>query len=229
MLHNDYDNWQAKASYGDDRPTDPSIWGSASNETVKMVYDDQDWAIFGSVAAIVLLTPLAHGQPAADKDKDVLPPQLTKEQRENLQRFLEKHERPDRYLPPDAKVVSPQPSSVEVKDESKPGQPVKQYMVQIISHRPVPGEEQVKRVDVVYYRPNPERGKPGITVRHTVDLATGEQVGATFTVIGSVSPGFRSTAVSANGSRAALVANSSVTIIDTAAGEQVGDTVRQPQ
>jgi branched-chain amino acid transport system substrate-binding protein len=51
MLHNDYDNWQAKASYGDDRPTDPTIWGSASNETVKMVYDDQDWAIFGSISS----------------------------------------------------------------------------------------------------------------------------------------------------------------------------------
>jgi len=51
MLHNDYDNWQAKAVYGDDRPTDPSIWGSASNETVKMVYDDQDWAIFGSISS----------------------------------------------------------------------------------------------------------------------------------------------------------------------------------
>ncbi len=51
MLHHDYDNWQAKAVYGDDRPTDPSIWGSASNETVKMVYDDQDWAIFGSISS----------------------------------------------------------------------------------------------------------------------------------------------------------------------------------
>ena len=51
MLHNDYDNWQAKAVYGDDRPTDPSIWGSSSNETVKMVYDDQDWAIFGSISS----------------------------------------------------------------------------------------------------------------------------------------------------------------------------------
>jgi branched-chain amino acid transport system substrate-binding protein len=49
MLHNDYDNWQAKAEYGDDRPTDPTIWGSPSNETVKMIYDDQDWAIFGSI------------------------------------------------------------------------------------------------------------------------------------------------------------------------------------
>jgi ABC-type branched-subunit amino acid transport system substrate-binding protein len=51
MPHNDYDNWQAKAVYGDDRPTDPTIWGSASNETVKMVYDDQDWAIFGSISS----------------------------------------------------------------------------------------------------------------------------------------------------------------------------------
>jgi ABC-type branched-subunit amino acid transport system substrate-binding protein len=49
MLHNDYDNWQAKAVYGDDRPTDPTIWGSASNEGVKMIYDDRDWAIFGSI------------------------------------------------------------------------------------------------------------------------------------------------------------------------------------
>jgi hypothetical protein len=51
MLHNDYDNWQAKTVYGEDRPTDPAIWGSASNETVKMVYDDQDWAIFGSISS----------------------------------------------------------------------------------------------------------------------------------------------------------------------------------
>jgi ABC-type branched-subunit amino acid transport system substrate-binding protein len=51
MLHNDYDNWQAKAVYGEDRPTDPTIWGSPSNETVKMVYDDQDWAIFGSISS----------------------------------------------------------------------------------------------------------------------------------------------------------------------------------
>ncbi len=51
MLHNDYDNWQAKGVYGDDRSTDPSIWGSASDETVKMVYDDRDWAIFGSISS----------------------------------------------------------------------------------------------------------------------------------------------------------------------------------
>ena len=51
MLHNDYDNWQAKTVYGKDRPTDSSIWGSPSDETVKMVYDDHDWAIFGSISS----------------------------------------------------------------------------------------------------------------------------------------------------------------------------------
>ncbi len=51
MLHNDYDNWQAKAVYGDDRPTDSNIWGSPSDETVKMIYDDRDWAIFGSISS----------------------------------------------------------------------------------------------------------------------------------------------------------------------------------
>ena len=51
MPHNDYDNWQAKAVYGEARPTDPAIWGSASNEVVKMVYDDRDWAIFGSISS----------------------------------------------------------------------------------------------------------------------------------------------------------------------------------
>jgi hypothetical protein len=43
----------------------------------------------------------------------------------------------------------------------------------------VPGQEEVKRVEVYYYRPNPEKGKQGITVRHTVDLTTGKEVGQT--------------------------------------------------
>jgi branched-chain amino acid transport system substrate-binding protein len=51
MLHNDYDNWQAMTVSGPDRPTDPNIWGSPSDETVKMVYTDKDWAIFGSISS----------------------------------------------------------------------------------------------------------------------------------------------------------------------------------
>jgi ABC-type branched-subunit amino acid transport system substrate-binding protein len=51
MLHNDYDNWQAKSVYGPDRSTESSIWGSPSDEAVKMIYDDKDWAIFGSISS----------------------------------------------------------------------------------------------------------------------------------------------------------------------------------
>jgi len=51
MLHNDYNNWQANAVYGEERPTDPAIWGAASNEAVQMIYDEQDWAIFGSISS----------------------------------------------------------------------------------------------------------------------------------------------------------------------------------
>src|SRR5258706_7202398 len=61
-------------------------------------------------------------------------------------------------------------------------------MVQITSHRPVPGEDEVSRVDVYYYRPHPEKGKPGVTVKHTVDLATGKQVGATEVLVKTHTP-----------------------------------------
>jgi ABC-type branched-subunit amino acid transport system substrate-binding protein len=50
MIHDDYNNWQRGAEYGE-RPTTPAIWGSASDEAVKMIYDEQDWAIFGSLSS----------------------------------------------------------------------------------------------------------------------------------------------------------------------------------
>jgi hypothetical protein len=105
---------------------------------------------------------------------------LSRTQQENLLRFLQQHEKPDRYVPPDAKVVSSQPGVTTVPNvETTPGKLIKQYTVQITPHRPVPGQEEVKQVDVYYYRPNPEKGKPGITVKHTVDVTTGNAVGQT--------------------------------------------------
>src|SRR6516165_5179920 len=121
-------------------------------------------------------------------DKDVIPPELSKGQRDNLRRFLEQHDKPDRYVPADAKVMDAQPASIDTNIKSTPEEPIKQYMVQITSHRPVPGQEKIERVDVYYYRPNPEKGKPGITVRHTVDLTTGKQVGATEVLLNHHTP-----------------------------------------
>ncbi|HVJ06770.1 MAG TPA: ABC transporter substrate-binding protein [Acidisarcina sp.] len=51
MLHNDYDNWQANQVYGSTRPTDPEIWGAAAGAVAKMVYDENVWAIFGSISS----------------------------------------------------------------------------------------------------------------------------------------------------------------------------------
>ena len=51
LPRNDYDNWQAQGVYGDARPTNEAIWGAASSQAVKMIYDDKDWAIFGSISS----------------------------------------------------------------------------------------------------------------------------------------------------------------------------------
>lgn len=51
VLRGDYNNWQERAAAGSYRPTDPQIWGSASNVAVKLIYDDKVWAIFGSISS----------------------------------------------------------------------------------------------------------------------------------------------------------------------------------
>ncbi len=51
VTHNDYDNWQNSniASLGPSK--DSAIWGSASNDAVRMIYDDKVWAMFGSISS----------------------------------------------------------------------------------------------------------------------------------------------------------------------------------
>ncbi len=51
MLHDDYNNWQAGAVGGNVRPTNPAIWGAGLDPAVQCIYDDKDWAIFGSISS----------------------------------------------------------------------------------------------------------------------------------------------------------------------------------
>ena len=124
-----------------------------------------------------------RGLPAlrAADERVLIPASLPKPQQENLLKFLKEHETPDRYVPKGAKVVGDAARRTTEPDVEPPpkDKPIKQYTVQITPHRPVPGQEEVKQADVYFYRPNPEKGKPGITVKHTVDLTTGKQVGET--------------------------------------------------
>jgi len=50
ITHNDYDNWQI-SSAATGYAKDSSIWGAASNDAVRMIYDDKVWAMFGSISS----------------------------------------------------------------------------------------------------------------------------------------------------------------------------------
>jgi branched-chain amino acid transport system substrate-binding protein len=51
VTHNDYDNWQMSKSAAVSASRDSAIWGAASNDAVRMIYDDKVWAIFGSISS----------------------------------------------------------------------------------------------------------------------------------------------------------------------------------
>lgn len=51
VTHNDYDNWQMNRVATSESAKDPAIWGAASNDAVRMIYDDKVWAMFGSISS----------------------------------------------------------------------------------------------------------------------------------------------------------------------------------
>lgn len=51
ITHNDYDNWQTRRASAGDVSKDSAIWGAASNDAVRMIYDDKVWAMFGSISS----------------------------------------------------------------------------------------------------------------------------------------------------------------------------------
>jgi hypothetical protein len=132
---------------------------------------------FGRFLAAALLLGTFALVVRADDD-ELIPKQFAKAQREKIKSFLQEHQKDTHYIPPNAKIVGTPPGGGSEKlPEPKSGEVVKQYLTQLTPHRPVPGQEEVKLVDVYYYRPNPERGKPGVTVKRTLDVTTGKEVG----------------------------------------------------
>jgi ABC-type branched-subunit amino acid transport system substrate-binding protein len=51
ITHNDYNNWQIHIPSMGGVPKDSEIWGAASNEAVRMIYEDKVWAMFGSISS----------------------------------------------------------------------------------------------------------------------------------------------------------------------------------
>jgi ABC-type branched-subunit amino acid transport system substrate-binding protein len=51
VTHNDYNNWQNRSAAAAGVARDSAIWGAASNEAVRMIYDDKVWAMLGSISS----------------------------------------------------------------------------------------------------------------------------------------------------------------------------------
>lgn len=51
ITHNDYDNWQNSSAAVTGVSKESAIWGAASNDAVRMIYDDKVWAMFGSISS----------------------------------------------------------------------------------------------------------------------------------------------------------------------------------
>jgi branched-chain amino acid transport system substrate-binding protein len=51
VTHNDYDNWQNSRLATAGPAKDSAIWGAASNDAVRMIYEDKVWAMFGSISS----------------------------------------------------------------------------------------------------------------------------------------------------------------------------------
>jgi len=51
VTHNDYDNWQMSSFATAGVAKDSAIWGAASDDAVRMIYDDKVWAMFGSISS----------------------------------------------------------------------------------------------------------------------------------------------------------------------------------
>ncbi len=51
ITHNDYDNWQNSSFAAAGVTRDSAIWGAASNDAVRMIYEDKVWAMFGSISS----------------------------------------------------------------------------------------------------------------------------------------------------------------------------------
>src|SRR5579859_187627 len=51
ITHNDYDNWQMSKTATEGAAKDSAIWGAASNDAVRMIYEDKVWAMFGSISS----------------------------------------------------------------------------------------------------------------------------------------------------------------------------------
>jgi hypothetical protein len=121
---------------------------------------------------------------------EMVPESLPPAKKEALKAFLSKLERPAQFLPPGAKILGGPalPSGPEVDLRAAPAAEVKEYLAEVLPHRAADRRKGPDRADLYWFRPNPRKGTPGITVKRVVDLNTGKQVGQTEVLLHYAAP-----------------------------------------
>src|SRR5262245_56204859 len=138
-----------------------------------------------AVAAIILALCLGRPMIVNAADDDLIPGSLPQAKREALSTFLAKvkEDKPTQFIPPGAKLQSVTNTAVEIDVTPNKNAEVKEYLAEIVPQRAADRQKGPERAEVYWFRPNPKRGAPGITVKRVVDLTSGEQVGDTIVLL----------------------------------------------
>lgn len=126
----------------------------------------------------LLLVLLSAGVAHAQAER-LIPESIPAAKRKTLETYLEKLDKPKQWVPERAKWVDRTETGVQVDPNPAPppaATPLKEYLTEVRPHKAA-GKDGPEKADVYWYRPNPVKGKPGITVKRTVDLTTGQPVG----------------------------------------------------
>jgi hypothetical protein len=131
--------------------------------------------------AVLLVGACFHfgGAPVAAAD-DMIPERLPQAKKDVLRKFLSTLEKPKRFLPPRAKLVGPALPGLDLPvDAPLKGLDAKEYLAEVRPHDAADRLKGPDKVDLYWFRPNPQKGAPGLTVKRVVDLNTGKQIGDT--------------------------------------------------
>jgi hypothetical protein len=129
------------------------------------------------IAALCFSIALKPVATQAAEPHPLIPSHLPKQYQVNLQKFLDRQAKPTTiFIPLTSEIMRLNSTDAPLKLDLQVSRPFKQYVTQITMHRPVPGKPPPDRADVYYYRIPPDAGKPGITLRYTVDLSRGVEV-----------------------------------------------------
>jgi hypothetical protein len=130
-----------------------------------------------AAVAVLLASGLAVGGEGDPRriDERLLPSALNDAQKAKLASYLASVKKPDRFIPESARVIAE--GSVTLDPNPVPGAEIKEYLTNIVPYRPQAKDKPPEKVEVYWYRPNPKKGEPGVTVRRIVDLASGAPVG----------------------------------------------------